>query len=46
MSLRNERVRKTLIKEIADIDENITGAYNIRKNGKGGIKVWQFQEIP
>ena len=28
-------IDKELLKEIADIDENLTGAYNIRKNGQG-----------
>ena len=28
-------IDKELLKEIVDIDENINGAYNIRKNGKG-----------
>lgn len=30
-----EQVDKKLLKEIADIDGDIQGAYNIRKNGKG-----------
>ena len=30
-----DNIDKELLKEIADIDENISGAYNIRKNGKG-----------
>jgi len=30
-----EQIDKNLLKEIADINEGIEGAYNIRKNGKG-----------
>ena len=30
-----EQVDKSLLKEISDIDGEIKGAYNIRKNGKG-----------
>ena len=30
-----EQVDKDLLKEISDIDGQIEGAYNIRKNGKG-----------
>lgn len=30
-----ENVDKELLKEISDIDGEIKGAYNIRKNGKG-----------
>ena len=28
-------IDKELLKEVADIDGELTGAYNIRKNGKG-----------
>ena len=30
-----EQIDKKLLKEISDIDGEIKGAYNIRKNGKG-----------
>jgi len=30
-----QEIEQKLLKEIANIDENIEGAYNIRKNGKG-----------
>ena len=30
-----EQLDEKLLKEIADIEGNIEGAYNIRKNGKG-----------